>query len=126
LIVLLFLVACTVGFLFRFAVCKIQLRGKLGGLATVTGVAEIAGLLGAGILLISAILAIQEVIQPGGNQEKELEVLEKHWTSVSLLFAAGTSLAWASLTALLLVILWHRQDPEADWLRDLREAEGGY
>jgi hypothetical protein len=125
-IVLLFLVACTIGFVFRFALCKIQLRGKLGGLATVTGVAEIAGLLGAGVLLISAILAIQEVIQPGGNHEKELEDLEKHWTSVSLLFAAGASLAWASLTALLLVILWHRQDPEADWLRDLRNAERGY
>src|SRR5262249_40659658 len=66
-IVVLFLLACTIGFFVRFAVSKIQLRSKLGGMATIVGVAELAGLIGAGILFASAILALKEVMQPGGQ-----------------------------------------------------------
>jgi hypothetical protein len=125
-IVLMFLLACTIGFLVRFAICKIQLRVKLGGMATIVGVAEIAGLIGAGVVLLCAILAIQEVAQAVGHTEKDLEDLQRHWVNTSLLFTASVSLAWTTLTALLFVILWHRHDPEADWLRDWQNAEMGY
>ena len=122
-IAVLFLLACTIGFVVRFALSKIQLRSKLGGMAAFVGVAEIAALIGAGIVLVGAILAIQEASQVGRQNEKQLEDLQQHWTNVSLMFAAAVSLTWASLTALLHVILWHRHDPDADWSRDWRDAE---
>jgi hypothetical protein len=123
LMVLLFLIACTVGFFLRFAVCKIQLRGKLGGFAAFVGVAQILGMIGAGIFIAYVLIATREAMQQPGTDEKALEALEDYWKNLAIWMVAGANLAWALLTALLFLTLWTRHDPESDWLRDLQNAE---
>jgi hypothetical protein len=125
-IILLSLVLCTMGFFLRFAICKIQLRAKIGTIATMTGVAEILGLIAGCIFAGYVIVAFQEAKQRSDFDDKMMEDLGAYWTNIALGVVAGVCLAWASLTALFFIVLWSRQDPEADWLRDLRDAESAY
>jgi hypothetical protein len=65
-------------------------------------------------------------MQRSDFDDKMMEDLGAYWTNISLGVVAGVYLAWSSLTALFFVILWNRQDPETDWLRDLRDAESAF
>ncbi|HEY1859886.1 MAG TPA: hypothetical protein VGG61_06010 [Gemmataceae bacterium] len=121
-LILLLLGLCTIGFFLQFALCKIQLRAKLGSVATVLGMAEILGMIACGIFAAYVILDFQEA-QRSNFDDKMMEDLDAYWTNIALAVVAGVYLAWSSLTALFFAILWNRQDPEADWLRDLRDAE---
>jgi hypothetical protein len=124
-IVLLFLVLCTIGFFLRFAVAKIQLRPQLGTVATVCGAAEILGLIAGGIFVAYVLLSFHETMQRPDFDDKMAEDLNAYWSHVALAVVAGVYLAWSSLTAVFFAILWNRHDSEAEWLRDLRDAEAG-
>jgi hypothetical protein len=125
-LVWLLLIVCTVGFWLWFAVCKIRLSDKLGSFAAFVGVAEILGIIVVGAFFAYMLIAMAEATQQPGVGEKAHEELAQYWTNLSAWVVAGATLAWASVTALLFLTLWNRHDAEADWLRDLRNAENAY
>ncbi len=103
------------GFIIWFAVAKIRLRGKLGGLAVLLGVAELVLFLGYGAFFFWSIAAYQAAAgQPGANQKALEDALVRSLDGTSI----AVDLIWSILTALLFQSVRGRYDPDREWLLD--------
>jgi hypothetical protein len=122
LLIAVLLMVCAIGFAIWFAVCKIGLRDRLGGFAMVVGVAELLGLIGAGVFAACFLTAFFEVKQLPGFDDQALKEWGAPWWAALTWTTVGTSLGWAALHAILFLTWWTRHDPDADWLQDRRDA----
>jgi len=115
--VLLMLLAA--GFVIWFAVAKIRLRGKLGSLAALLGIAELVLFLGFGGFFFWSIAECEAAARlPGANPKALEEELVRNLNATSMV----VDLIWSTLTALLFWSVRNRHDPDREWL--LENDEG--
>jgi hypothetical protein len=121
--VVVLLVLGVIAFFVWFAVCKIRLRGQLGGLAMMVGVVELLGLIGASVFAICFVVALMQVWDQPGFDEQRLKEWGAPWGSALIWSLVSARLAWAALHAILFLTWWIRYDPNADWLLDRQERD---
>jgi hypothetical protein len=120
------LILCAIAFSIWFAVCKIRLRDRLGGFAMVVGVAELLGLIGAGVFAACCLTEYFEVSQLPGFDDQALKEWGAPWWAALTWTTVGASLAWSALHAILFLTWWTRHDPDAAWFQDRQDAQAEY
>jgi hypothetical protein len=84
-----------------FAIAKIRLREKLGGIAALVGWWEIGMVAGLTALLTWGMASVFSAVQKPGIKDEALERLLDQMGHTVLLIGIGTTLVWTALTALL-------------------------
>jgi hypothetical protein len=102
-----------------FAVAKIRLRAKLGGIAAVVGWLEILLLVLAATLLVWLVAATVAAANQAGFNEKDLEALFHHRSRELLPLEVVGIVVWTALTMFLFLSVRSRVDLEQEWNADL-------
>lgn len=101
------------GFVIWFAAVKIRLRGRLGSLAALLGIAELVLFLGFGAFFFWSIAAFEAAAGlPGANHKALEDELVRNLNSISM----AVDLVWSILTALLFWSIRNRYDFDREWL----------
>jgi hypothetical protein len=100
-------------FIIWFAIAKIRLRGKLGNLAVLLGVAELVLFLGYGAFYFWSIAEYDAAVaQPGANPKALQDALVRSLDATSI----AVDLIWSTFTALFFQSVRARFDPDREWL----------
>jgi hypothetical protein len=113
------LVVLGVIFLIWFAVAKIRLRGKLGGVAAVVGWTEILQLVVFTGMLVWWVASLIGAANQPGMDEKTLEGLVEQMGRDLITAGMVIDLTWALLTSWLFLSVRNRFNPEAEWQREV-------
>jgi hypothetical protein len=109
------LLLCGGMYLTLFAVSKIRLRSKLGGMAALAGWTELVLLAVVGGVWIAQLMDMMSAMNQPGINDKDLEDLAKSWSETVFLTEVGTILLWSLVTAFLFLSVRARFNPDWAW-----------
>lgn len=115
--------ASAVIFTLWFAITKMRLAGRLGALAALLGVIEIAILATVIGVNVGYFAALSRAEANRVDADKARDKVETEWKEIGHEADLGINVVWSLATALWFFALRGRYEPHTEWMRDLEQAE---